>query len=344
MSQPQQNNMSPQRIVDMASAFYESCVLFSASDMGIFDCVAEHEPVAVERVAASCGLDFRGTRLLLDACTAVGLLHKDGTEYRVTEETRAFLLGSSPASLTKALRYNRDVYPAWGRLTELVRTGKPVESPELHLGEDAQRTRDFVMSMHSRALGIGRAVVPMLELSGKRRVLDLAGGPGTYSVLMARAHPQLSCTVVDLPDIVAVASELIAEAGMSDRITCVPGSYHELAFDPEYDVVNIFGALHQESVDGVRDILKRAFDALVPGGCIHVLDMMTDATHTSPKFSALFAVNMALTTTHGWVFSDEELRSWLEEVGFKDCSCRPLPPPMPHWLMAARKPTDATSV
>jgi hypothetical protein len=68
------------------------------------------------------------------------------------------------------------------------------------------------------------------------------------------------------------------------------------------------------------------------------MDMMTDASHASPAFSALFAVNMALTTANGWVFSDEELRGWLEEAGFIDFQVEPLPPPMPHWLASARKP------
>ena len=77
-----------------------------------------------------------------------------------------------------------------------------------------------------------------------------------------------------------------------------------------------------------------------PGGCVYVLDLMTDPTHTQPKFSALFAVNMALTTQNGWVFSDEEVQSWLTEAGFRDFSCRPLPPPMPHWLATARKESD----
>jgi hypothetical protein len=65
--------------------------------------------------------------------------------------------------------------------------------------------------------------------------------------------------------------------------------------------------------------------------------MMTDSTHTQPKFSALFALNMALTTPHGWVFSEEELKAWLVEAGFTDFNCHPLPPPMPHWLATARK-------
>ena len=56
------------------------------------------------------------------------------------------------------------------------------------------------------------------------------------------------------------------------------------------------------------------------------------------KFSALFALNMALTTPHGWVFSEDELKAWLMEAGFSDFNCRPLPPPMPHWLATARRP------
>ncbi|MCP3955700.1 MAG: methyltransferase, partial [Desulfobacterales bacterium] len=77
--------------------------------------------------------------------------------------------------------------------------------------------------------------------------------------------------------------------------------------------------------------------ALKPGGTIHIMDMMTDKTHTKPKFSALFAVNMALTTDSGWVFSDAELGGWLAEAGFVDYTVTPLPPPMPHSLATARK-------
>ena len=338
MSGEQNNAVNPQRIIDMASAFYPSCVLFSASDLGVFDRLHARRQATADELARDNGLEGRATRLLLDACVAVGLLNKDGDRYRNTPEAEAFLVNGAPRSLSKAIRYNRDVYPAWGRLPQLVRTGLPVEAPDIHLGSDPERTRAFVLSMHGRAMGMGRAVVPQLDLAGRRRVLDLAGGPGTYSVLMAQAHPSLQCTVVDLPEVIAVARELIEAAGMSDRVTCLAGNYHTLVIPPGYDVINLFGALHQESEADIRGILCRVFDALEPGGCLHILDMMTDASHTQPVFSALFAVNMALTSANGWVFSDAELRGWLEEAGFVDCSCRPLPPPMPHWLMRARRP------
>jgi len=327
----------PSRIMDLASAFYGSCTLFTASDLGIFGCLAKRTDAGSEDVAAELGLDPRGVRLLLDACVALGLLVKEGDQYRNSQDTAIFLVPGSPGDLSRAIRYNRDVYSAWGRLAELVRTGKPVERPELHLGADPSRTRTFVLSMHGRALGIGRAVVPHLDLAGRKRLLDIGGGPGTYSTMIAQANPGIACTVLDLPDVAAIASELIDQQGMSARVTTLPADYRTASFPAGHDAVIIFGVLHQESADSARDILRRACDALEPGGIIYVMDMMTDSTRCAPAFSALFALNMALTAEHGWVFSDTDLKSWLEDAGFADFDVKPLPPPMPHWIARAKK-------
>ena len=306
---------------------------------------------------------YRGLRLLLDACVAEGLLTKspDGV-YANTPASRLALIPGGPADLTKAIRYNRDVYPAWGKLAEFAQTGKPVEKPEIHLGEDAARTTAFAASMFGRAMGIGKSIVPMLDLSpvprcvspaaldGKgllpaagethrgTKLLDLAGGPAAYAILMCQANPSLTVTTVDLPAISAEAANYVAQFGLTGRIACRAGDYHTDEYESEaYDVVTIFGALHQESSEQIVDILRRAHRALKPGGRVIVLDMMTDETHTAPKFSALFALNMALTTTNGWVFSDAELKDWMREAGFEPGETQVAPPPMPHWPVSAVK-------
>ena len=127
--------------------------------------------------------------------------------------------------------------------------------------------------------------------------------------------------------------------GLADRIECRHGDYHADEYEPgAYDACTIFGALHQESPEDIVAILGRAFRALKPGGVLYVLDMMTDATRANPPFSALFGLNMALTTKNGWVFSDDELKGWMREAGFEPGATRPAPPPMPHWLVAAVRP------
>ena len=320
-----------QDIVDLASAFYGSAVLFAAIDCDLFGQVERGELDARPR----------GVRLLADACVAEGLLVKESEgRYCNTPAGRLALVPGGPADLTKAIRYNRDVYPAWGRLADFVRTGRPVEKPEIHLGEDPARTQAFAASMFGRAMGIGKGVVPMLT-GLKGRLLDLAGGPGAYAILLCQANPGLTCTTVDLPAISAEAKGYVARFGLADRIDCRAGDYHADEYEAAaYDAVTIFGALHQESPAQIVDILRRAHHALKPGGKVYVLDMMTDATHTAPKFSALFAVNMALTTANGWVFSDDELKGWLREAGFTPGETRSVPPPMPHWLVDGTKPLD----
>ena len=118
--------------------------------------------------------------------------------------------------------------------------------------------------------------------------------------LLMKANPGWTAVTVDVPAVSAVAAECVRSAGLAERIECRAGDYHSDEYEPTaYDAVTIFGALHQESPDQIRGILARAHRALRPGGRIFILDMMTDRTHTEPAFSALFAVNMALTTENG---------------------------------------------
>jgi len=327
-------------IVDLASAFYGSATLFAAIEHDVFSQIEKHQPQAdLPSLAQTMNVDLRGLRLLLDACVACGLLEKADGNYRNTKAGQTSLVSGAPVDLSRAILYNRDVYPAWGKLSQLVKTGQPVEAPEKHLGDDPERTRRFVRSMQGRALSIGRTVIPMINLAGCTTLLDLAGGPGTYAVLLAQANPALHCTTVDLSAVSEVARECVEEAGMAERVSCVAGDYHTDTYpESTYDAVTIFGALHQESPEQIVNILRKAHRALKPSGRLFVLDMMTDASHSSPPFSALFAVNMALTTENGWVFSDSELKAWMAEAGFIPGETRTVPPPMPHWLVDAVKP------
>lgn len=334
-----QQELSVQGIVDLASAFYGSAVLFSAIETDVFTQIRNlGDSATLQSLAEITSSDPRGLRLLLDACVAIGVLTKSNDVYLNTPSGNMALVSGSKMDLSRAILYNRDVYPAWGKLSSLVQSGGPVEAPEIHLGDNPVRTRRFVLSMRGRALAIGQSVVPLLDLTGCKNLLDLAGGPGTYAVLIAQANPQLHCTTVDLPAVSAVAAECVAESGMTDRVTCLAGDYHTDTYPANtYDAVTIFGALHQESPESILGILQRAHRALQPNGKLFILDMMTDASHTQPPFSALFAVNMALTTHNGWVFSDSELKRWMIQVGFSSSETLKMPPPMPHWLVSAIK-------
>jgi ubiquinone/menaquinone biosynthesis C-methylase UbiE len=328
----------PTRIMDLASLFQESSVLFAACDLGIFGALAKLGQASAAEIAAALNLDCRAAALILNACVAVSLLEKQGERFRNTAESAVFLVPGGKGDLSQALIYMRDVYPAWGRLANLGKTGAPVESPEVHLGDDEIRTRNFVMSMHGKALATAPQVIAQLALHGARKLLDVGGGPGTYSVLLSRAYPELEATILDLPPVIRIAQKLIQDQGADGRVGTLAGDYLTTAFPGGNDAVLLFGMLHQESAENIRLLLHKANGAMNSGASVYVMDMMTDATHTAPKFSALFAVNMALTSASGWVFSSSELTGWLESAGFTDVVVKPLPPPIPHWFASARKP------
>ena len=328
---------SPVRIMNMASAFYESSVLLTGTTLGVFTALARHPGSPASAIARECGLDSVKARLLLDACVALGLATKEGNAYRNSDEADRFLIPGSATDLSQALMYNRDVYPAWGKLAELIRTGRPVEKPEMHLGDDPERTGAFARAMHARVLAIGRGVIPLLDLGGCNQLLDIGGGTGAYASLIVSAHPDIHCTVLDLPRIVASAPGLHAGTPGSNRIAFIGDDYHTASFPANNDVILMFGVLHQECPEAIETMLRRAAAALKPDGRIYIMDLMTDCSRARPRFSALFALNMALTTEHGWVFSSDDLEEWLSTAGFTGFECRPLPDPLPHWLASATR-------
>jgi predicted O-methyltransferase YrrM len=288
-------------------------------------------------VAAETGTAVRPTDLLLRACVGLGLLERTPDGFRNAPAAETFLVPGKPTYLGEALRYSDDLYATWGRLEQALRTDAPALDAEVYLGRDEAQTRHFVRGMHNRALAVGRALVGLVDLSGRSRMLDVGGGPGTYSALFVARYPGLRSVVLDLPDVVAIAREIVAEMGAADRVGTLAGSYYDTGFPPGQDVVLISGVFHRETAETCRDLIRRGRDALVPGGLLVVSDVMTDASGVEPPFATLFGLNMLLTAPHGGVHRDADVAEWMREAGLDGVEATPFPPPMPHRVVLGHK-------
>jgi cyclopropane fatty-acyl-phospholipid synthase-like methyltransferase len=192
--------------------------------------------------------------------------------------------------------------------------------------------------MHSRALGVVRGVLPFLNMDPQARLLDVGGGPGTFAVLLAERYPELTVDVLDLPAVAAIAVELIAQSGFGDRVHIRPGDAVTDDYGHvQYDAVLFSGVLHQMSPTTIVSMLQRANAALKPGGRVWISDMMLSADKTQPVFSALFSLQMLLTSESGAVFSVEECLGWLQQVGFSDAVATKLPAPLPYIVVSAHR-------
>ncbi len=327
----------PSSIVRLSTAYWESQTLLTANRLRVFDFLADGARAADE-VAAGLQLDPRSTGLLLRACVGLGFLKEAAGRFENTPTAAVFLVSRSPAFMGNVIRYSDQLYATWGKLEDALRSGKPALPAETYLGDDPARTRSFVVAMHERALGIARALVPILDLQGRRSMLDVGGGPGTYSVLLTERFPGLKSEVIELPGVAAVARELVAAAGASDRVTLRDGDYHSADFGSGKDVVLMSGMFHRETEAACRGLIARAAACMNPGGLLVVSDVFTDQGGSHPTFAAMFGLNMMLTAPDGGVHADSDVMRWMGDCGFRDMRMVPLPPPMPHRVVLGVKP------
>jgi 3-hydroxy-5-methyl-1-naphthoate 3-O-methyltransferase len=325
---------SPLPLTDMATAYWRSLTLFAARRLDLFTHLAERPRTDAE-LAAATGLPERPLQLILQATAALGLLSKEDGRYANTPLAAAFLVKGSPADLGPALAYAEDQLPLWSRLAECVQSGRPALDAAAYLGGDTKRTRRFVLGMHHRALGTAPAVIAQIDLSDRRRLLDVGGGPGTYAVLMARAQPQLRATVLDLPAVAAIASELVAASGVADRVEVRAADYTADDLGSGFDLALLSGVLHRETAEGASALLEKTARALEPGGRIVISDIMLEGDGTRPPFAALFALQMFLTSPGGGAHTIAAHERWLESAGFTGIQHVTLPPPLHYTVISA---------
>lgn len=328
---------SPAILMRLAIAYRSSMVLFAAAELDLFTAIGAGGGTLAGLVE-STGAQSEPLRLLLESCVAEGLLTSEAGRYCNTAATDAFLVRGRPTYAAHGLKYAEDLYVPWGRLAQLVRTGRPVIDPETILGDDKQKTRAFVLAMHERARGMSAVLPHGADFSGRRQLLDVGGGPGTYSMALVQSTPGLRSTVLDLPGVLEVTRELVDSLGFADRIELRPGNYLTSDFGFGYDAALLSGMMHRETPDTCLTLLRKTYSALDAGGLVVVSDVFfDDDSKSSPPFAMSFALNMMLTSAEGSAHAKTAMARWMGEAGFADVEVKPLPPPNPHVLVVGRK-------
>jgi bifunctional non-homologous end joining protein LigD len=127
-----------------------------------------------------------------------------------------------------------------------------------------------------------------VDLKGARRLLDVGGGSGAFSITLCRRFPELRATILDFPSVQAATTAFVREAGMSERIEFIPGNALTTEWPAGQDVVLLSYLLSAVSSTGVDQLLARAFAVLSPGSRIVLHDFMVDDDGSGPATAALW--------------------------------------------------------
>jgi len=164
----------------------------------------------------------------------MNLLSRTDDKYSNTSVSAAFLSKSSPQYIGYIIKHHHHLVDSWSKLDQAVKTGAPVKTriPQ----SDEEERESFLMGMFNLASNLAPRLVKIIDLSRRRRLLDLGGGPGTYAIHFCLNNPQLKATVYDLPTTMPFARKTIEKFGLTDRIEFIGGNYLEDEIKGTYDV------------------------------------------------------------------------------------------------------------
>jgi predicted O-methyltransferase YrrM len=272
--------------------------------------------------------------MLLNALVAMGMLAKREGFFSNSPLTARYLAAGSPDNSRMAQMHAVHLWRTWSHLTDSVRTGTcaPGRGP----GGGELWTRAFIAAMHHNSKERAPLAVKAIGTENVARVLDVGGGSGAYAIAFAQAEPRLRVDLLDRPEVLPIAGEHIAAAGLSDRISTRPGDLRSDSLGSGYDVVLLSAICHMLSPGENRDLLRRCREALAPGGRIAIQDFILSADKTAPKFAALFSLNMLVGTAGGASYTEDEYTAWLAEAGFEHVRHLRLPGPSGIMLAVRR--------
>jgi len=306
----------PGTLLELSGSYWQTCTLHAGVKLGVFTLLGDRA-LEARAVAAELDADPRAVEGLLNALGAMGLLEKTGERFANTPAARTCLDRDAPGYIGFMILHHHDLVESWARLDQAVLTGHPVRVAMSSSGGEARR-ENFLMGMFNNAMQLAPRVAERVDLSERRRLLDLGGGPGTYAIHFCLQNPELQATVYDLPTTRPFAEKTIARFGVTERVVFNEGDYHVDPVSGSYDVVWLSHILHAEGPKGCRTILEKAVGALAPGGRILVQDFLLDDSMAAPLFPALFNLNMLLGTEAGRAYSESQVTAMLADCGVKD--------------------------
>jgi ubiquinone/menaquinone biosynthesis C-methylase UbiE len=289
------------------SSFQSSRIILTANNYRIFDHLEEKEKTAAS-VSQAIATDRRATALLLDSLVAIGLIKKKDGRYKNTLIASRYLIKGKPEYQGDILGHNNILWDNWSGLDTVLKTGKPFKKSHDHTS--------FILGMHNLASLKVKNVLQNIDLKGVKRLLDLGGGPGTYSIAFAKK--KIDVTLFDFPDTLKISKKLVKEAGLSGNIKLLPGDFTRDDLGKGYDLIFISQIFHAYGPDECLSMLRKSHKALTPGGRVIIQEFYLDETRTSPFQGALFAINMLVNTPRGRTYTQREIFSWMKKAGFAD--------------------------
>jgi len=291
--------------------------LVASVELGVFDGIQTLGPTTVEPLAEHLDVSAMHLQHLCDALVTFGFLDQVGDIYELTETAERYLCTDGAASMAELVRVAPGPHTNWEQLAHTVRhgtVGTPIENdPAAFYGPLVEATFATQFRAASRlGLRLGWSRRPGL------RVLDLGAGRAPYGIAVLEQSPGSTAVVNDLPGVIEGAVHTIDQRGLTDRVSFVPGDFHDIAFEQDaFDIVVLGHICRTEGDERARALVQRAFAALKPGGQILIADYFADNDRKYNPFGVQMGLTMLANTQRGGMLTNAQVCGWLADAGFE---------------------------
>lgn len=304
------------RLQNIAQSYGQSAALMAAVELGVFTSISNGCGTFAEIAADLDLLETNVERLVVLLCAA-GLVEKADGRLRNTSDVERFLVEGKPGYMGPWITFTKPQWNEWGRLAEHLRVKQLRTMGQIDqlTVEDAKR---YHAATYAIGMGAGRRFARTVDLSSRRKLMDIGGGSGAYCITAAKANPSLRAVVLDLPAVCEVARAFIAENDASDRVTAEPCNFTSDPLPTDCDVAIMASNLPMYSREMIAAVVSKVFNALLPGGEFHLIGETTNDERTGPWGPAYWGLGQAISNSEGLAHSERDVIGYMRSAGFRD--------------------------
>lgn len=298
-------------IFNQVRGLWAGHALLAAQELGILD-LLWRSGLSADQIAKRLSLDAHGVGALFAALRDIGIVEtKDGANSLTLCGREA---ADPNGSISGYLAFHAMLRRSWAELPDLVRQGVHGEF-EPNRSDSPELVKAYIKAMDALGKPIADDLAKALDIKPSQTVLDLGGGSSVNAQAILTQQPQAHVTLMDRPIVIRLLQESLLITSPKN-LTLAEGDYLNLKVQQQYDLVLLANIIHNEGPTDIACILNSCSMALTPGGRLAILDYFTDLPLNAGAGPAGFEMLLYLITSHGRVYSHDNLISMTTEAGF----------------------------
>lgn len=308
-------------------------IMFQAAralrDLGILECLLKNKGKGtdIEKVAKALKISVYGVKVLLEAGLSLDLVMIKDQKFHITK-TGYFMLRDE---LTRVnMDFVQEVnYEGMMYLEDSIMNGKPEglkvfgnwDTVYEALSELPAKVRKSWFAFdHYYSDYAFPEVLPHIFIPCPKKILDVGGNTGKFSIFCAQNNKDVHMTILDLPGQVKDAKVKIHEAGLNERISTHALNLldNSIPFPTGYDAIWMSQFLDCFSQEEILGLLKRSHGALDENGTLFILETYWDKQEFEASTYSLHATSLyftAIANGNSQMYHSDDMAKLIDSSG-----------------------------